>query len=97
MAGSTIVGTGTINPITGATIQYPNATIPSDQDVVLRVEVQYRKNIIYHSHKQNGQMIHKRPQSLWYTPVGQAPKRVVAVYAQTKDHPSPILLYGEVT
>lgn len=97
MAGSTTVGTGAINPITGATIQYPNATIPSDQDVVLIVEVQYRKNIIYHSHKQNGQMIHKRPQSLWYTPVGQAPKRVVAVYAQTQDHPSPVLLYGDVT
>lgn len=97
MVGDATVGTGTINPITGTTIQYPSATIPGDQDVVLVVAVQYRKNIVYHSQKINGTLVSKRPQSLWYTPVGQAPQRVVAVYAQTKDHTSPILLYGEVT
>lgn len=97
MVSDATVGTGTINPTTGTTIQYPNATIPGDQDVVLVVAVQYRKNVIYHSHGTGSGFTSKRPQSLWYTPVGQAPQRVVAVYAQTKDHTSPILLYGEVT
>lgn len=91
IAGTTIVGTGTIDPTEGATIQYPSATIPSDQDVVLVVDVQYRKNIIYYSQKPNDP---KRPQSLWYTPVGQTPKSVTAVFAQTADHKLPILLFG---
>ena len=91
IAGTTIVGTGTIDPTAGATIQYPSATIPSDQDVVLVVDVQYRKNIIYYSHKPNDP---KRPQSLWYTPVGQTPQSVAAVFAQTADHKLPILLFG---
>lgn len=91
IAGTTIVGTGTIDPTAGATIQYPSSTIPSDQDVVLVVGVQYRKNIIYYSHKPNDP---KRPQSLWYTPVGQTPQSVTAVFAQTADHKLPILLFG---
>lgn len=94
--GDATVGTGTINPTTGTTIQYPNATIPGNQDVVLVVEVQYRKNIVYHSHGTGAEFTSNRPQSLWYTPVGQAPQRVVAVYAQTASHPAPILLFGNV-
>ena len=91
IAGTTIVGTGTIDPTAGATIQYPSSTIPSDQDVVLVVDVRYRKNNIYYSHKPNDP---KRPQSLWYTPVGQTPQSVTAVFAQTADHKLPILLFG---
>lgn len=94
MVDETLVGTGTINPNVTTVITYPSATIPAASDVALVVEVQYRKNGIYRSLKPNGTWISRQPKSLWYTPVGQAPKQVIEVYAQTAAHPEPILLFG---
>lgn len=92
--GSETVGTGTINPSVQTTLRYPKSTIPADKDVYVEITVQYRKNALYHSHKQNGETISRQPRSLWYTPIGQAPKQILAVYAQTATHPEPILLFG---
>lgn len=92
--GSETVGTGTINPSVQTMLRYPKSTIPADKDVYVEITVQYRKNALYHSHKQNGETISRQPRSLWYTPVGQAPKQILAVYAQTATHPEPMLLFG---
>lgn len=92
--GSETVGTGTINPSAQTTLRYPKPTIPADKDVYVAITVQYRKNALYHSHKQNGATISRQPRSLWYTPVGQAPKQILTVYAQTATHPEPMLLFG---
>lgn len=92
--GSETVGTGTINPSVQTTLRYPKSTIPADKDVYVEITVQYRKNALYHSHKQNGETISRQPRSLWYTPIGQAPKQILAVYAQTATHPEPMLLFG---
>ena len=92
--GSETVGTGTINPSVQTTLRYPKSTIPADKDVYVEITVQYRKNALYHSRKQSGETISRQPRSLWYTPVGQAPKQIIEVYAQTATHPEPILLFG---
>ena len=92
--GSETVGTGTINPSVQTTLRYPKSTIPADKDVYVAITVQYRKNALYYSHKQSGETISRQPRSLWYTPVGQAPKQILAVYAQTATHPEPMLLFG---
>lgn len=89
------VSRGTLTLGTENTIMY-SGTIPTSADVECVVEVTYRKNIVYHSSRQNNTTTVKRPSALYYTPVGGTPQPVIAVYAQTSTHTTPILLFGDV-
>lgn len=86
-------GASPVNQITNKTIAF-GGSIPEQSDIMCVISVQFRKNIIYHSHGTGVGFTSERPQSLWYTPVGQAPQSVTAVFAQTADHKLPMLLFG---
>ena len=95
MVGQSEVASGVIPLGSQYTITYPGA-IPSDSMVQCVVWATYRKNIIYYSSRQNNTTTVKRPSALYYTPVGGTPQPVIAVYAQTSTHTTPILLFGDV-
>ena len=59
-----------------------------------KIFVTFRKNIIYHSSRQNNTTTVERPSAVYYTPVGGTPQQVVAVFGQSRDCPYPVLLYG---
>jgi len=101
-AGSTN-STNVFAPAQAVAIPYRNtasndnlSALDANSYATCKIFVTFRKNIIYHSSRLNNTTTVKRPSALYYTSVGGTPQPVIAVYAQTRTHTTPILLFGDV-